>query len=96
MEDRILNRIAIDQALSLIDPADREMLILVSALERPGDWLGSWPPKFSEIAEHIGMKYYDKPLSEATIRYRLKMLQQMWQGKRGPLRRVNRSKYDRK
>lgn len=93
-EDIILDRIAIEHELSKIDPADREMIILVCAWERPKDWLGSWPPKFSEIAEHIGIKYYNKPLSEATIRYRLKMLQRMWQGKRGPLRRAKRSTND--
>lgn len=85
-EQDIIDSIAIEEALSKLDPADREMMLLVSHIHRPADWIGGWPPKYAEIAEYIGIKYYNKPRNEATIRYRIKQLQEMWQGNRGPLR----------
>ena len=87
MEDHILARIDIEAALARLHPADREMIVLIFCLERPTDWTFRWPPKYEDIGVYIGLKYEDRPLSEAAIRYRRDVVLGMWKGTRGALRR---------
>lgn len=61
------------------------MVKLLYAIERPEDWQGSWPPKIAEIGVYIGMRFNGKPLSEAAMRYRHKMLKRHWNIQRGEL-----------
>ena len=86
-EDALLTQIAIDSALALEHPADREMILMVFRIEVPSDYAGPWPPKYEDIGRHIGSKYEGAPLSEAAIRYRRDVMLAKWQGLRGRLRR---------
>ena len=90
LEDDIITKVALEQELAKLTPMDQDIAILIGQLERPTDWLGSWPPEFEDMAVYIGMKYYGKPISEATIRYRFKQMKEIWAGNRGPFRKWRR------
>jgi len=62
------------------------MVLLVYELERPVDWTYAWPPRLTDIGKYIGLTFDGRTLSESTIRYRQQALEDMWRGKRGPLR----------
>lgn len=89
LEDDILNRIAIETALALLDPADRELIVLVFHYERLPGWDGEWPPSLSEIGRVWGLRWEGAPLSEATIRYKRDELIEKWAG-RGRTRKNRR------
>ena len=87
-EDQMLTKIDIEAALAILDPADRDMIVLIYRLERPADWgIRRWPPKYDDIGDYIGRKHELGPLSEAAIRYRRDVVHAQWQGLRGELRR---------
>lgn len=86
LEDDIINKVALEEELNKLTPMDRSIIMLIGQLERPHDWLGSWPPEFEDIAVYIGLKYYGYPISESTIRYRYRQIKEMWAGNRGPFR----------
>lgn len=89
-EDGLLTRIAVEQALSILDPADAEMLVLIYRIYQPTDWTTRWPPTYDQVGHYIGMKYEGKPLSEAAIRYRRDAVFARFRGERGELRRSRR------
>jgi len=89
VEDQILNRIAIEAALALLDPADRELIVLAFHYERAPDWDGNWPPSLSEIGRVWGLRWEGTPLSEATIRYKRDEIIAKWAG-RGRTRKNRR------
>jgi hypothetical protein len=95
MIQQIEDRIDIERSLDMLEPADREMMVLIFRLEiQPEDWgKRPWPAKYDDIGDYIGRKYEGSPLSEAAIRYRRQVVFQFWRGERGVLRR-NRRKYD--
>lgn len=86
-EDMILNQIDVENELKKLNPADREMLLLMFKLYKPDDWTGRWPPKLAQIGDYIGRKFEGKPLTEAAIRYRKKAALEQLRGTRPPLRR---------
>jgi hypothetical protein len=87
-EDQMVTQIDIDIALEKLDPADRDMIVLIFRLERPVDWgIRAWPPKYSDIGDYVGRKHELGPLSEAAIRYRRDVVFAQWRGLRGNLRR---------
>lgn len=92
LEDDIINKVALETELAKLSPMDRDIVVLLNQLERPGDWLSQWPPQFEDIAVYIGIKYYNRPVSEATIRYRFRQIKEIWAGRRGPFRARKRSK----
>lgn len=83
----ILTLIELENVLGKLPDADREMLLLLFRVEMPEDWRWPWPPRVSQIGEYIGYKYEGRPLSEAAVRYRKKVLLESMQGTRVPLRR---------
>lgn len=87
-EDQLLIKVDIETALARLDPADRDMMVLIYRLERPVDWgRRRWPPTYDDIGDYVGRKHEHGPLSEAAIRYRRDVVQAQWQGLRGHLRR---------
>lgn len=74
-EDRLLLRIAIEQALAqLPEERDRVMVALYYQLDHPKDYNGPWPPTFASVAEYVGCRFDGGPLAESTIRYRMRIV----------------------
>lgn len=69
-ETELLNKIAIEQALALLTPAERDMMVMVAAYSVPEGYTGAWPPTLTDIGRFIGETYDGAPLSEAAIRLR--------------------------
>lgn len=92
MENIIIDRIAIEDALEALPPEHCAMIKLMYGWDCPADWTGSWPPKITEIGTYIGNKYEGKPLSEAAMRYRHKVIKRYWKKERGMLRRAKPQK----
>ena len=85
----ILTKFLIEGALKKLHPADCELIKLIFQIEKPDDWKAPWPPKTGDIGVYIGQKYEknNKSVSEAAVRYRLKVIKEVWAGLREPLRR---------
>ncbi len=79
MEDLILIRVDIARELSKLSTMDCVMIELIYHHRRPEDWTASWPPKYADIGIYIGVKFENKPLSEAAIRYRRDKIKEKWQ-----------------
>lgn len=90
-EDQMLTEITAEAVLGRLSAADRAMIRLIFGFERPDDWVGPWPARYSDIGRYIGTRYESGPLSEAAIRYRRDVVLQQLRGSRGPLRRINRT-----
>ena len=85
-EDELLDRIAVAQALSVLNAADRCMMLMIFEIELPPDW-GARPVTYTTIGSYIGLRFEGEPLSEAAIRYRRAEILKMLRGERGALRR---------
>lgn len=90
-EDELLDRIAVEQVLAKLSPADRTMMLMIFGIAFPDDW-GNRPTTFTSIGEYIGLKYEGVVLKEATIRYRRDVILKILRGERGGLRRSRRAK----
>jgi hypothetical protein len=94
-EDHILSRVAVEQVLRRLAPADRCMMLLVFEIEFPDDW-GDRPMTYAAIGDYIGRRFEGRVLSEAGIRYRRNEIMKMLRGERGEVRRPRRSQRDEK
>jgi hypothetical protein len=92
VEDQWLNRIALEQLLAMLSPADRDLIILVDKLDLETAYAGPWPPTQAEIGRWIGATYGTEPLTESGVRYRRLQIIAMWRGERGPLRQSRRDR----
>lgn len=69
MDDEVLNRVTVEQQLARLEPESRTVLSLVFKIDQPTDWVAPWPPTYAAIGVYIGLKFRNRPLSEAAIRY---------------------------
>lgn len=83
----ILTEIELEDALSVLSAVDKELLLITFKIQKPDDWTAPWPPQISQIGKYLGLKYEGKPLSEAAVRYRKKVVLESLRGLRTPLRR---------
>lgn len=74
MEDEILARVSVEQALAKYTPEQADMLRLLFAIEQPADWPFAWPPVYETIGKYLGQKYHGRDLRECTIRQRMRKL----------------------
>jgi hypothetical protein len=74
IEDEILARVSVDQALRRFSPEQAEMLKLIYAIDQPADWTFPWPPVYETIGRYLGQKYHGRDLRECTIRQRIRKL----------------------
>lgn len=77
-EDSLLTVIFVEQEIAKLAPADADMVLLLYRIRAPLGYTGPWPPRMSDIAYFIGMKYKGKPVNDATIRYRHRKVKRMW------------------
>ncbi len=90
-EERWLDLITLMQLLDGLDPADRDLMILVCGLDLDTDYDGPWPPTHVDIGQWLGRKY-GVPLKDSTVRWRRDAILAMWRGERGRLRRNRRKR----
>lgn len=68
-EDTILNKVAVEQYLSGLDPESRMVLTLIFELDIPDDWGEDGAVTYAAVGRYVGRKFRKRPLSEAAIRY---------------------------
>ena len=85
-EDDVLAEIDVEQCLKRLSPSDRLLIEMSFSLRCPDDYKGPWPSTFGDIGRFLGLKFGDRPMSEATIRYRRTEILSFLRGARGPLR----------
>lgn len=89
-DEKIVNRIAIEQALSKLDEPTRELIQLIYKYEMPQDYGPEWPKNYAEIGRLWGIKWEGVPISEATVRYKRDAIAEQWRG--AGKKQKNRSK----
>ncbi len=88
-EERWLDLITLGQLLEQLDPADRDLMILVCELDIETSYDGPWPPTHVDIGAWLGRRY-GFLLPDSTVRWRRDAILAMWRGERGKLRRNKR------
>jgi hypothetical protein len=89
-EDRWLDLITLRQLLERLAPADRDLMILVCALDMETGYDGPWPPTHVDIGDWVGRRYEGAPIADSTVRWRRDAILALWRGERGALRRNRR------
>ena len=85
-EDAILTEVALEQALNLLNPRQRLVVVLLAGLEQPSDWPfgnAEWPPTYAAVGAYVGTKMRGKPLSEGAVRYINRMARKQIRAKLG-------------
>lgn len=87
--DEIIDKLAIEEALSQLPEDERAIMEMVYHYRRPDDYEGVWPPNHTQVGVYVGLKYHGKALSESTIRNRRNSIIERWKfgGKSQPARR---------
>ncbi len=80
--DSVINKVAIEQALSKLSPEDRDLVNLIYKYELPDGYGPTFPRNLAELGRLWGVKWFGVPFSEAAIRYKRDAIKDEWQGKR--------------